>query len=1388
MHYAGIDIGSIYFKLVVLDEELRPVNSQYRPHQGNPGQVLDEELRSIPPDSLIAASGMPLSGYPRVDIIRARIAGVRHARSGIRNIIDVGGGSLTLIELDEDGNFRNFSGNSLCAAGTGSFLDEQAGRMGLSYEEISTFDIDEAPPSIATRCAVFAKSDLIHRQQEGHSRGAMWSGLCRGMVTTMLQTLLKGKPLTGRTAIIGGVALNRVVLHWLEAQLGDLLVTIGEPHLASARGAALEAYESHRKGISLHLAQPEKEASVARQKPLALRKTSYPSFAVAESYVDDKGTEVRVSRAFDPTDQSDQSNRSDRKCWLGIDVGSTSTKAVLIDDDQRIILDLYRRTNGAPIDAVKALLSALQELQERYRCTYDIAGMGTTGSGRKLIGNVFGADSVVNEITAHVTGASHTDPEIDTIFEIGGQDAKYIRTKNGHIFDSSMNYVCAAGTGSFVEEQARKLGVNLFDIGDRAMGISPPVTSDRCTVFMEQDVGQLVRQGHGADECIAAVLYSVVQNYLNRVVGNRYVSRKKIFFQGATARNRGLVAAFENLLDVEMVVSPYCHVMGALGVALCTREEVLKSGLRSRFLGLAMAEKEVAITKGECRLCQNVCAITYAKVDGTDYQPSWGYLCGREPEETAMKKSPHADLLSWRQRAWQGVPAVGNTGPTIGIPRSLTTYTFYPLWQAFFQEMGFRVVLSSPSDQMIKEDGIRMVGADFCYPVKLLHGHIRNLLEKKADHIFLPYMISDEPNRATTNSLFCPYVEAAPSVVTSSLSLNGEKADKMLRPIVDLRDIPGTIKDLTRCMEPLGIRRTAVKKAWEKAWEIQKGFIAGLWRKGAEAIEQLEQEGRIGLVLIGRPYNIHDAGANLSLPRKIAEYGFTVIPLDLLAYDPDHLGHEFANIYWSSGQRIMGALKIVKQHPRLFPVYFTNFNCGPDSLLLSYAEEVMDGKPTLILELDEHGADSGYITRIEAFLDVLRNYPLKKEPVTFSVTRWKDDEFKNRCILIPPIHPLGSRLFAASFRGAGYKAAALPQEDSDSFSAGKAVCRGSECLPTSLTVGVLLKYLREHPDGRYAWFMPTTEGPCRFGQYRLFQQTVLKREGFDIPILSPSASNSYQGLEDGLRRTLWRATLAGDLVYKMGCRIRPYERNRGETDAVVEKAVVLLESALEREAALAPEIRRIAAQFAAIPRDDIRRKPLVGVVGEIYIRSNHFSNQDLVRDIEGGGGEAWVSPITEWFLYTTTLARRNAARDMAMLELAGSAAINFFLKKDEADFFEACGSVLEGRHEPSIDRVIDAGRAHVPESFQGEAIVTVGRAILFKDDGAELIVNVAPFGCMPGTISAAIFKEIERTLQLPILNIFYEGAGDQNAKIGIFLNNLQKAKQEVFRETADTFS
>jgi len=1384
----GIDIGAVSLKAVRLGSDGQVVKSFYARHRGEPAKALENAMveLGVAAGDAIGFCGSNATRFcesfelPRLDLAACQIPVIRAEFPEVANIIDIGGGSLTLVELDAQGHFQNYATNSMCAAGTGSFLDEQAARLGISYDDPTLPGQVAEPPSIATRCSVFAKSDLIHRQQEGYSKAAMWSGLCRGMTRTLIGTLLRAKPLDKPTAIVGGVALNQEVLRWLGAAYPNLLRIPREPHLTGAIGAAA------RGSIPKRLPSREAIHRIAASGdveyhdwPLTLAKSKYPDFATSESYVDQDGNEVRVVSW--PAGQK-------LRAYLGIDIGSTSTKLALIDEHDDLKVDIYRKTAGDPVGATQKLFRALRALERKKGATIEVLGAATTGSGRKIVGEVIGADSIINEISAHVAGATHTDPEVDTIFEIGGQDSKYMHIVDGHIRDANMNYVCAAGTGSFIEEQANKLGYKVADVGAAVLGVKPPRATDRCTVFMEQDVMRFIEGGATREQALAAVMVAVAKNYLNKVVGNRHYSRKRIMFQGATARNKALVAAFERLLDVEVVVSPYCHVMGAFGVARLARQAMAeKPTAKSRFHGLDLESRKVTLRKESCDLCQNDCSITFAEIEGVPGSPSWGYMCGRDPAEQKVRKSPYDRMIRLRQRLWREAGAgvkVPDDARVIGLPQSLLTYTYYPMWQRFFNTLGFRVQLSGPTTDELRELGPRMAGADFCFPAKLALGHVAKLaMQDGVDFVFVPHLKNTPANEETTGTTVCPFVQGTGAAARTALMMNHLSYSRLLVPLVDMRmrehEIIKTLAD--ELGKPLGVSSRKLKKAWRAGLQAQAEFEDRCYAEGAKLIAEAEATKENLILLVGRPYNNYDAGANLGLPQKIADMGRTVLPMDFIRPELGRLGERYRNAFWSYGQKILAALEKAAASDIMDVVYLTNFSCGPDSFLLSFAEEIMGNRPILMLELDEHGADAGYMTRLEAFFDVLRRprpprgprIPVREEPT----------DLTDRIIWLPPMHPFGTRLFASAFRSHGYDARELPEENKASFELGRSLTRGSECLPCALTLGTFLSTLREQPrGGKHAFFMPSSKGPCRFGQYTVLQRQILEREGLghEVAILAPASNNAYQGLTSEMRQSLFKAIACSDILLKAQCKVRPYEVHIGETDRVVNEATALIGKTIESHGDIARALRTSIQKIAAIETSG-PRKPLVGIVGEIYVRNNVYANEDVIGAVEQFGGEAWMLPITDWIIYTSSL--ENFKEEFPSTILSWDKADTFitytWMKHWEKKLMDAASPFLDDRHEPRFQECLEIATPYIPFYLGGEGKLSVGRAIKFAQQGAAMVVNCAPFGCMPETVATAIYGRLSADVDMPIVSLFYDGSGGQNRRLEVFLNNAVRGRRGV---------
>ncbi len=1374
----GIDAGSKFLKIVFSDNTGNFTPHTYCQHYGNPEKEIfrlidDNGFKNI---ENIIFSGLHSNQLVNVfenastaDEISAIIESVYSLNNNFRYIVNVGAGSIKSIKLNDHGEFSSYTENSLCAAGTGSFLDEQMHRMNYSYSDIIAMPFIKDAPDIATRCAVFAKSDLIHRQQEGYTREEMWSGLCRGVVTTMLQSVFKGNVPTENILFSGGLFLNPLIRMWIED-------TVKSPafhpqgHFLSAIGS-IKLNGKHKTKRPTNLGINKKE----KNDKLNILKSIYPKnldFSAKEQYVSND-LEIRIHK----------DKKNNQHIAIGIDIGSTSTKLVVLDSETlEVMIDIYGKTNGNPVNATKKLFSQLKNILNNKN--YIITSTGTTGSGRKLIGKIIGADIIINEITAHFKGATFFDKTIETIFEIGGQDSKYIRGQSGNVVDCNMNFVCAAGTGSFIEEQANRLGFDIKDIGDLVMGLQSPHTSDRCTVFMEQDINKLIKEGFTREEVLAGVIRSICKNYLNRVVGSRPVTGEKVFFQGATARNKGLVAAFENILGKEIIVSPYCHVIGAFGAALLSVNRLKNN---SSFRGLDIFETEIELEYNKCDQCANMCKISTARFSNGASE-SWGFMCGKETldEKRKNNSTDHFQKIhsllnkKLKKKAGKIKNKKSLTLGKVGIPFVLSMYNHIPLWKTFLEQLGFEVILSDKSTQTTKEEAIRLAKSEFCFPIKLSLAHYKKIsAHNDIDILFFPSTLSEPKQANNMPRMLCPYVITYTSIARESLTVEKD----IISPCIDFRQKKEVIiNELYENFKRFNLSINDISNAYTAGMRMQMQFLHNRYSYGSKLLEELKEKNKKGIICLGRPYNLYDKIINLGLTDRLKNNDdIIVFPYEYFI-DPEDNDSGIDHMYWNYGEKILSVAKKIRNIENMYPVYFTNFSCGPDSFILSRFEEIMKGKPYLIIELDEHGSETGYLTRVEAFLDVITEKEKTKSKTLMSGKKFsKSWNKKEKKIWFPPMFEIAPRFFAAAFRGYGFDAEALPVENNEAFELGKQNTRGSECLPACTTIGGFLQKMRDINaiPANHALFMPTAEGPCRFGQYSTLHKSILMRNGMEeAEIFSPTSSNSYMGMSSSLTRYLLDIIASSDILSKRIYSIRPYEINPGQTDQVSEKILYRMETQIEKKKNLIQTTGAALTELSRIPVNNNNR-PLVGIVGEIYVRSNPFSNNNVIRYIEANGGEAWLSPMSEWVIYTAWMEKFFARLNKVKLHKKIGVNMKTTYMINRLHRFEhELKDYIPGRTEPPIERVLEAGKRYVPLEFEGETILTIGRTIAFLEDGASMVVNCAPFSCMPGNITTTIFQNIQKDFNKPIINLFYDGESDVNRIIGIYLNNIRKESMQ----------
>jgi len=1404
--YLGLDVGSVSLNVALLNEAKEVVEESYTRLKGRPLQtvhhVVSELMSRYPGDSIEAAAitgsvGRLVGKLLDIEFVNEIVAQARaeeHLYPHVRTIVEIGGEDSKLILLREDPRagrvvVEDFAMNTVCAAGTGSFLDQQATRLGLSIEEEfgELAMKSENPPRVAGRCSVFAKSDMIHLQQQATPDYDIVAGLCYALARNFKSSLGRGKELTKPIAFQGGVAANKGVVRAfrdvLELEEGELIIP---EHFASmgAIGAILVALDNgvFRKIKSLqplldHLDTAKDKRGVKLQ-PLA--------------FTDD--TSKRHYFSVHPKDGGARPGPDGKiPAYLGVDVGSISTNVVVLDQDKRVLAKSYLMTAGRPLEAVK---QGLREVGAEVGDKVKILGAATTGSGRYLTGDFIGADIVRNEITAQATGTVSLDPAVDTIFEIGGQDSKYISLDNGVVVDFEMNHACAAGTGSFLEEQAEKLGINIKEeFGNLALSAKSPVSlGERCTVFMESSLVHAQQQGAELEDLVSGLSYSIVLNYLNRVVARRRIGNR-IFFQGGTAANRGVVAAFEKVLGKPIFVPEHHEVTGAIGAAILAMEHQQRTGAKqSKFRGFELSERKYTLRPFECKDCPNHCEVKEVIIEGE--QPLYyGSRCDKYNVKKKKKRSDIPDLFAEREKMFLDgykAPREGEeTRRTVGIPRALFLHQLFPFWNAFFRELGFDVILSEKSNKTLIRRGVETVSTETCFPVKVMHGHVMSLLERGVDFLFVPSIINLEREaKEQENNYLCPYVQTIPYTLRAVIDFEKYEA-VLLSPVLHFeRGRKSVLKSLLSMRKRLGVSVVAVRRALDAAEAAQEKFERRCEQRGREVLASLRPDVR-GMVILSRPYNGFDAGINLNLPGKLRDLGVMPIPIDFLPLNEIEEYRDWDNMYWKYGQKITRAAEIVRRHPQLNAVYITNFGCGPDSFISSFVRAMMEDEPFLQIEIDEHSADTGVQTRCEAYLDSIANVEKKAAPSPPDVLPVSRSNGDGRTLFIPHMGEHAHAL-AAAFRASGMDAEVIPLGDEKSLEYGRRYTLGKECLPCIITTGDMLRIIERpgfRPD-KVAFFMPSGTGPCRFGQYSNLHRLVLKKVGYpDIPVISPNQGRSFyddfKELKKDPTHIAWQGLIAVDVLNKVRLAVRPYETVPGATDKAFYAVLERVCDAVEFGGDIWRVMSEAAEMFKGIEQDRSNPRPLIGVVGEIYVRNHEFCNNNVVKRLEELGAEVSLAATSEWIYYTNFCRVRCGWAEGDYRTMLTSMLKQAVQRRDERRAVRPFLDSFPGLLEPRTRAILDLANPYIHDSYEGEAVLSIGKTVELYKHGAHGVVNVLPFTCMPGTVVTGVLKRVREDCEnFPCISISYDGQEQPNTqtRLEAFVHQAKQYMEERARK------
>jgi len=1361
MKTAGICVGASTITIAEISysrDNIRIEKTRSIPHEGNPRKGLSELFDggfTNTPDRVVV-TGRKLrrlvnaTGIPEPEALEAAYrwwSQVSGRKAG--TLVSAGGETLMVYRLDGEGRIIEVRSGNKCASGTGEFFLQQLKRMDLTVEEAMKIADAENPYKVAGRCSVFCKSDCTHALNKGAPKSRVVSGLCK-MMAGKITELLKGET-TGTVLLVGGSASNHIMVRFLEEEGLDVVIP-EHSRCFEALGAAIWAISHETKPVpAANELFAEGDHAFSKHPPLR-----------------DSLSRVRFMKPI-----RDHARAGD-DCVLGLDVGSTTTKAVLVRrSDKAILAGIYLRTSGDPVGASRKCYAGIAS---QVDVPIKITGLGVTGSGRQIAGLHALTPAVINEIIAHARAAAHFDPDVDTIFEIGGQDAKYTYLTNGVASDYAMNEACSAGTGSFLEESAlESLNLKVEEIGDLAMeGNSPPNFSDQCAAFIGSDIKTAIHSGISKADIAAGLVYSICMNYLNRVKGNRPVG-SKVFMQGGVCYNKAVPVAMASLTGREIVVPPEPGLMGAYGVALETmsQQELGQVPIQEFDLN-ALAAREVVyeepfVCAGGREKCDRKCTINRIRLDGRVYP--FGGVCNKYYNIINRQDDVDVaslDLAALREKllfetASRYVPEnVKPNGKRMGINLSLMTYTLLPLYEGFFRSLGYETVLPDGIDP----EGCLMEGAAFCWPMEQAHGTLKSLLAKKPDAVFLPHVKAFPVPGGDEVRVSCPFVQSEPYTLRAAFPQLSEM--EVLSPVMDMTGgYEAAQAEFIEIGKRLGHGAREARHAFEIGVKAQKAFHEACREAGKKALEEAEASpDSFSIVLFGRPYNALSSMGNMGIPKKFASRGYRVIPLDFLPVGPESSQD---NMYWASGQWILKAARYVKKHDRLFAAYITNFSCGPDSFLINYFRDIMGQKPSLTLELDSHTADAGVDTRIEAFIDVVKRYDdmvrrgayAAADGEPFQTARLETTAGKMMVVLpdgsryplthpkvkvlVPSMGEIGARMLAATMEYVGVRTVSLPPAGEKELALGRTVATCKECLPLLLTAGSLLRYVEEEWNGEdiLVNFMPETSGPCRFGQYNIMMREMVRKKKLDrVTMLSLTSENSYAGFGVKFALRAWHSIILSDVLDDIYSAILAIASDPDHALKVFREVSEILIDSIARDPwkVLKRKIRQASRIFAGLPRKcDLGDIPSVALIGEIYVRRDGFSRQYLVERISRQGFWVRTAPVAEWIRYCDYIVQHRLvakSRWGDRLKNRITCMVKNPFETEIRNIFADCGFYRV--FDNDVEHLIEAARDLISPRLTGEAILTVGAALAEIVESVDGVLALGPFGCMPSRIAEAL--------------------------------------------------
>ncbi len=1418
MHSLGINIGSSSVKVTMLQGQ-RILWSEVVAHEGNFQQTLRNilEKKELPKDLKTMVTGtegrLLINANNVIEALCIEEA-LKTLDKDVSAYVSLGGEDLIVYTVNEEQGIANsFSGNK-CASGTGEFFKQQLARMDMTLDDIDSIPPDSEVKKLSTRCSVFMKSDCTHKLNKREAtKGDIVVSLSEIMTGKVSDFLARARISSGRVMLSGGVTGNKFFVHSLREHFPRIeFIVIEQAPYLEAYGAALLA----RKIGSI--LPPLSRLIKANQ----VKFERYENLESAEgmvTYIRSKHGKVKPGREY----------------ILGVDGGSTTTKACLIDmETSEIAASFYGRTHGDP---VKALKHCLKEIRDQVRGEIgdrkiDIPLVSTTGSSREILGVFLETPAIYNEIIAHAVGTTFYNPEIDTIFEIGGQDAKYALLKNKVPIDYAMNEACSAGTGSFLEESASgDLNIkHAWEIGDIALRAETPLKfGEHCSAFINSDIRKAIQQGASREDITAGIVTSIVSNYLNRVVGNRTIG-DSVVLQGGVAKNKAIPLAFAMLLNKKILIPPDPELMGCFGVGILARGKLEEGTLtKGEFDIDRILETEIAYErKFKCSACDNYCSVSVLNVNGNKYM--FGGRCDKYANIRKKRVIDEGEVKNYVERRGdllfkECAPAPGSLAVrrdmrdiVVGIPRAFSVHTLYPLYSWFFHELGVRTVLSTN----VSHEGTVRVESAYCFPGEIAHGAVQDVSDHEVDFIFVPHFKTMPSYETGVHATICPITQALPYYIKKAFPEIPE--EKFLSPVIHFKYGDSLVRDaFVEVAGRLGFGEAEGRKAFQIAVSKQGEYFRKASALGREALEEARKAKRPVIAVLGRPYNAFTPEANMGIPRKFTSRGYTVVPFDILPYEDKEI---FPNMYWYYGQQDLKATRLIKEEDNIFLTWITNFSCAPDSFMLHYLKWMMGIKPFLILELDSHSADAGVDTRVEAFLDIIDGYRSKVSDtgeerydnglrfkgtgrgffyVNNEITGEKIPVRNNPkvTLLLSNMGRLSTELTAASLRSENINAEAMPVPDDRVLQLARAKASGKECVPALLVLGSALAYFsskKYRKDHIYLLFVPITTGPCRTGQYYVYYRNLfrdLRLENVVVVILN--SDNSYNEFGADFSKKMWWCIAAADYMKDIETSLRACAEDpvtaMKRYDEIWHKLITVAERDMRD---VVPALREIAGEINEIPlRESLSSSPRVLIVGEIYVRRDDFAVDEIVQNLSQKGIIGKVTGITEWIYYCDFLREYEIKEKLKRVPLFFRPFSRHFrdlaVYKLEQRWKQGVEKQIKGALAPSglcpdfphdMYQVMSNSQTHfVDYALDSEISVSSGSAASAMLDGYSGVINISPFTCLIGRVIEGVITPWFRERRFPMLSVEIDGnlfpPGVIN-KLDIFMLNVLR-----FRDNPD---